>query len=188
MNGLPRQSNQNRMIPFLFRKKLLEVKHAAYCTTVSLRRAHNLRTDSHRDTISAATHCCAQASWSPELSDAEYRRESRQALTGSSANKCTKGEDYSEFLICRVGRTARAVSVWVQRNAALARQAVEGKKVGRGAVGFCSCGLLPLVSPESRPALASHWLSFGLEHRHLLLEQSYPEMVALSPQSLSSVS
>jgi hypothetical protein len=36
----------------------------------------------------------------------------------------TIGEDYSEFLICRV-RQLRTASVCVQRNAALARQTVE---------------------------------------------------------------
>jgi hypothetical protein len=35
MNGLPRPSNQNRMIPIALSPKLLEVKYAAYCTIVS---------------------------------------------------------------------------------------------------------------------------------------------------------
>ena len=37
----------------------------------------------------------------PELSDAECRRESRQALTGSTTLRC-EGEDYSEFLLCKM--------------------------------------------------------------------------------------
>ena len=41
----------------------------------------------------------------PEFSDAECRRESRQALTSSTATRgLDDSEDYSEFLICRVGR------------------------------------------------------------------------------------
>ena len=35
VNGLPCQSNQNRMIPCPLSPKLLEVKYAAYCTIVS---------------------------------------------------------------------------------------------------------------------------------------------------------
>jgi hypothetical protein len=35
LNGLPRPSNQNRMIPIALSPKLLEVKYAAYCTIVS---------------------------------------------------------------------------------------------------------------------------------------------------------
>lgn len=118
------------MISLLFRQRLLKFGYAAYCTTVSRRSAHNLRTDSHRDTKTLRQ---AQR-LDPELSDAECRRESRQALTGSrtSIRKRDAGrrsEDYSEFLICkRRQREKNSASVSKQRNAALERQAVEGKK------------------------------------------------------------
>jgi hypothetical protein len=51
------------MIPIALSPKLLEVKHAAYCTTVSLpsQGAHNLHTDSHRDT--SQPHAEAHVSW-----------------------------------------------------------------------------------------------------------------------------
>lgn len=66
----------------------------------------------------------------PEFSDAECRRESRQALTGSTVHDGPdEGEDYSEFLICRMGQLRKA-SVCVQRNAALARQAVDERRFG----------------------------------------------------------
>jgi hypothetical protein len=74
------------MIPIALSPKLLGVKHAAYCTIVSppspkgLGEAHNLRTDSHRNTN---LHTEVRV-LGPELSDAECRRESRQALTGST--------------------------------------------------------------------------------------------------------
>lgn len=125
------------MIPSLFRQRLLKSRYAAYCTTVSRRSAHNLRTDSHRD-----TKTLRQAQYlGSELSDAECRRESRQTLTGSRAstrerNAGRRSEDYSEFLICkRRQRETSSVSVCEQRNAALERQTVEEKKVSQ--VGSC---------------------------------------------------
>ena len=84
-NGPPRQSNQNRMITSLFHQRLLESGYAAYCTTVSRRSAHNLRTDSHRETKNMTPEQVKSDAKDPEFSDAECRRESRQALTGSSA-------------------------------------------------------------------------------------------------------
>lgn len=83
MNGLPRQSNQNRMIPFLFRR--------SYSKSSTLRIVLQCHSEEH--TIFAPTpigtpcplHSFLRSFLSPELSDAEYRRESRQALTGSSA-------------------------------------------------------------------------------------------------------
>jgi len=92
MNGLPRQSNQNRMIPYPLSPKLLEVKYAAYCTTVS-----PIPSKGSRHTIFAPTPIGTPVHTShsperlqddflgPEFSDAECRRESRQALTGSTA-------------------------------------------------------------------------------------------------------
>ena len=82
----------------------------------------------------------------PEFSDAECRRESRQALTGSRASTRERGtgrrsEDYSEFLICeRRQRETSSASVCEQRNAALERQAVEGKSDEGGELwGFVAC-------------------------------------------------
>ena len=133
-NGPPRQSNQNRMITSLFHQRLLESGYAAYCTTVSLHyRAHNLRTDSHRAPY-PRTHSFLCASFlGPELSDAEYRRESRQALTGSSAeaqkvkitpNFSSAGWDDCRQCLCGCRETQR----WRGRP-------LEGKKLGgRGGV------------------------------------------------------
>ncbi len=81
------------MILVTLSPKLLEIKYAAYCTIVSpipIRfKAHNLRTDSHRDTDLHAEPSREKAKRQPgsEFSDAECRRESRQALTSSTATK-----------------------------------------------------------------------------------------------------
>lgn len=96
VNGLPRQSNQNRMIPCPLSppKGLLEAKYAAYCTTVS----PLSQKKGERHTIFAPTPIGTpvqrrpktHAFPGPELSDAECRRESRQALTSSTAPRSEK--------------------------------------------------------------------------------------------------
>jgi hypothetical protein len=60
--------------------------------------------------------------------------ESWQALTGSGQSSgqkrdemACKDEDYSEFLICQMGRAGR-LSVCEQRNAALVRTTLRGKE------------------------------------------------------------
>jgi len=74
----------------------------------------------------------------PEFSDAECRRESRQALTGSTAiTGMMKVKITPNFSFAGKGQL-REASVCMQRNAALARQAVGERKCGRGAWRFCS--------------------------------------------------
>jgi hypothetical protein len=88
MNGLPRPSNQNRMIPIALSPKLLGVKYAAYCTIVSplplASSQHTIFAPTPIGTPVHTTRLAACGFLGPELSDAECRRESRQALTGST--------------------------------------------------------------------------------------------------------
>jgi hypothetical protein len=114
---------------------LLWVKHAAYCTIVSLVSEH---------TIFAPTPIGTPAGheWplGPEFSDAGYRRESRQALTGSSVED-TRGEDYSEFLICRVRQLHLEVVVHFRHVAGAGRSPVD-----EGLAGLLYSGLNHLAS------------------------------------------
>ena len=115
--------------------------------------AHNLRTDSHRDT-SPHTHLAASGFLGPELSDAECRRESRQALTGSTTQRY-RGEDYSEFLICVVGQLGEQ-RLFVCKETQRWKGRPLGKKVSRGELwGFVALRLA-LVAAELRPAMTLH--------------------------------
>ena len=91
------------MILIALSPKLLEVKHAAYCTIVSPLSRHTIFAPTPIGTPVHTSTLRRRRFLGPELSDAECRRESRQALTGSTLiPKGTEGEDYSEFLICGV--------------------------------------------------------------------------------------
>jgi hypothetical protein len=104
VNSLPRQSNQNRMIPVALSPKLLGVKHAAYCTIVSPLSQHTIFAPTPIETPVDTLTLRQMRFLGSELSDAECRRESRQTLTGSTLipEGTEEVEDYSEFLICGV--------------------------------------------------------------------------------------
>jgi hypothetical protein len=146
VNGLPRPSNQNRMIPIALSPKLLEVRYAAYCTIVS-----PLPLASWRHTIFAPTPIGTPVgtlalqraafralSFLMPSADVSHARPLRAVppLGG-------KGEDYSEFLIC-MGRRLREQRLWVCKETQRwrGRPLGEEKRAVRGSGQFCSCAAL----------------------------------------------
>lgn len=105
MNGLPRPSNQNRMIPIALSPKLLGVKYAAYCTIVSprplARTQHTIFAPTPigtPDALSLGAVVWALSFLMPSA-DVNHARPLRAVPPEG-----VEGEDYSEFLICVVGQ------------------------------------------------------------------------------------